>query len=369
MLRVDWNRLLVVQLCILLSIVLAVVGWTALRSVSKTALMFALAAVLAFALAPLVERLQLRHVPRVLAVLGVYVIVALILAILFGALGRPFLVQATLLAERWPLYAASVQEQLLNLDSWLANIGLGGTLATVQNEASRYVGGVGATLLGDLLGILTHFATSVVDTLLVLVVSFYFLLDAPRLRAALYRAVPVDHHSKLRFGEVNLGRVLGGYIRGQLIMGALLGVVVTIGMTALGIPYALVLGGLAAVLELVPMLGPILSALPALAVALFLPFPTVIYVLVFFIVVQQLEANVLAPRITGHAVGLHPLGAIFALLAGLELGGIIGALFAVPVVGFLWVVVSTLYTRTMNVEASAPPAEAVVPRPVPADPR
>jgi predicted PurR-regulated permease PerM len=364
--RIDWNRLLVIQLCTLLTIVLLVLGWTALRAVSKTALMFTLAAVLAFALAPLVTRLQTRELPRVFAVAAVYGILALLLILTGALLGRPFLVQATLLAEQWPTYATQIQGQLINLDRWLANIGLEGTLATVQSEASRYVSSTGATILGDLVGLVTHLAGSVVDTLLVLVVSFYLLLDAPRLRVALFHVVPSEHHSKLRFAEINLGRVLGGYIRGQLLMGGLLGVIVTIGLTVIGVPYALVLGGLAALLELVPMLGPILSAIPALAVALFLPFPTVLVVLVFFVVVQQLESNLLAPRITGHAVGLHPLGAMFALLAGLELGGIIGALFAVPLVGFVWVMVSALYTRSWSPE-TALPAEPVAAQAMPAD--
>jgi len=352
MARVDWNRLLVIQLSILASIVLLVVAWTALRAVSKTMVMFALAAVLAFALAPLVGRLQAREVPRALAVASVYAGVALALLVLTAVLGRPFLTQATLLAERWPSYASDIQGQLLSLDQWLSTLGLGGTVATLQAEAGRYLSTAGTTILGDLLGFVTHLAGSVVDALLTLVISFYLVLDAPRLRAGLFRITPAEHHSKLRFAEVNLNRVLGGYIRGQLTMAALLGIIVTVGLTVMGIPYALVLGGLAALLELVPMLGPILSALPALAVAAFLPFPTILWVLLFFVIVQQIESNVLAPRITGHAVGLHPVGAILALLAGLELGGILGALFAVPIVGFLWVMVSALYVRTVNPEAA-----------------
>jgi predicted PurR-regulated permease PerM len=146
----------------------------------------------------------------------------------------------------------------------------------------------------------------------------------------------------------------------------------------MGMPYALVLGVLAGVFEMVPMLGPILSALPALAVALFQPWPMVLAVLAFFLLVQQFEAHVLAPRITGHAVGLHPLGAIFALLAGLELGGPVGAVFAVPLAGFLWVVATTLYWRTIGTpepqsrqgwrlsrrRPQAPPAGPVEPRTV-----
>src|SRR5581483_1153149 len=202
--------------------------------------------------------------------------------------------------------------------------------------------------VGDLLRFLTQVASSALVTVLVLVISFYLLLDGPRLRLAVLRVVPPSHRGKLLFVEESLGRVLGGYLRGQLLMALTLAIIVGIIMQLLGMPYAIVLGVLAGVFELVPMLGPILSALPALAVALFQPFPTVVWVLVAFLAIQQFESNILAPRITGHAVGLHPLGAIFALMAGFELGGPLGAVFAVPVVGFLWVLVTTVYRRTVG---------------------
>jgi predicted PurR-regulated permease PerM len=102
--------------------------------------------------------------------------------------------------------------------------------------------------------------------------------------------------------------------------------------------------------ELVPMFGPILSAVPAVLVALFLPLPTVVWVLLFFFVVQQVESNILGPRITGHAVGLHPLGAMFALLAGFQLAGVLGGLFAVPVAGVLWVLIGAAYRNTVQLE-------------------
>jgi predicted PurR-regulated permease PerM len=95
------------------------------------------------------------------------------------------------------------------------------------------------------------------------------------------------------------------------------------------------------------MFGPILSVIPAVLVALFMPFPTVIWVLLFFLVIQQVENNVLAPRISGHAVGLHPLGAMFALLAGFQLAGLLGALFAVPLAGVLWVLLSAAYRNVV----------------------
>jgi predicted PurR-regulated permease PerM len=86
---------------------------------------------------------------------------------------------------------------------------------------------------------------------------------------------------------------------------------------------------------------------PAVIVALFLPFPTVVWVLLFFLVIQQIENNVLAPRISGHAVGLHPLGAMFALLAGFQLAGVLGGLFAVPFAGVVWVLMTAAYRNAL----------------------
>ena len=351
--RVDWTRVLVVQLSILAAIVLLVIAWNALHAVVHTLLLFCIAAVLAFALAPLVTRAEARGVPRVAAVAVVYLVFAILLALATALLWRPFLLQATLLLENLPRYVTNLQYQVVWLDEWLAQFGLGGGASTVQSEASRQLANVGAAFIGDLVRLLTQVASSALDTVLMVVISFYLLLDGPRLRNASLALLPAPHHGKYQFVEQSLGRVVGGYLRGQLVMGLTLGIIVGAVLQLVGMPYALVLGVLAAVFEMVPMLGPILSALPALGVALFQPWPMVLVVLGFFLLVQQFEAHVLAPRITGHAVGLHPLGAIFALLAGLELGGPVGAVFAVPLAGFLWVVATTLYWRTLG--APEPP--------------
>ena len=144
-----------------------------------------------------------------------------------------------------------------------------------------------------------------------------------------------------------MARVLGGYLRGQLVLALIIGVLAGVGCALLGLPYAVVIGVLAGLFELVPMFGPILSVIPAALVALFMPFPTIIWVLLFFLVIQQVENNVLAPRISGHALGLHPLGAMFALLAGFQLAGLLEALFAVPLAGVLWVLLGAAYRNVV----------------------
>jgi hypothetical protein len=122
-----------------------------------------------------------------------------------------------------------------------------------------------------------------------------------------------EHRAKAQFVQDNGSRVLGGYLRAQFTLALIIGVLAGVGMSVLGLPYAVVLGVLAGLFELVPMFGPILSVIPAVIVALFMPFPTVIWVVLYFLLIQQLENTGLAPRISGHAVGLHPLGPMFAL--------------------------------------------------------
>jgi predicted PurR-regulated permease PerM len=351
--RINWTRVLVVQLAILAGIVLLFVGWTVVHAVAHTLLLFAIAAILAFALAPLVTRGEARGLPRLASVGLVYVALAVLLVLSTALLARPFAVQAALLIDNLPGYLTGLQDVVGGMDEWLGRFGVGGGIATLEAEIGRQATGASTAFVGDLLRFLTQVASSALDTVLVLVISFYLLLDGNRLRLAALAVVPSAHRDKLLFVQDSLGRVLGGYLRGQLLMALTLAVIVGALMQLLGMPYALVLGVLAGVFELVPMLGPILSALPALAVAVFQPFPTVLWVLLAFFVIQQFESNILAPRITAHAVGLHPLGAIFALMAGFEVGGPLGAVFAVPVAGFLWVLISTVYRRTAG--APEPP--------------
>jgi predicted PurR-regulated permease PerM len=184
------------------------------------------------------------------------------------------------------------------------------------------------------------------------VLSLYLVLDAGRIRAGILALVPAGRREQARYVEDTVVRIAGGYLRGQLLMALSIGVLAGGGAALFGLRYPVVIGVLAGVFELIPMFGPVLGAIPALLLALEHPFPTVLWVALYFVAIQQLESNVLGPRITGHAVGLHPIGALLALLGGFELAGVLGGLFAVPVVGVLWVLGSALYRRLRHGEAA-----------------
>jgi predicted PurR-regulated permease PerM len=344
----DWQKALIVQLALLAGLALLWVLWQVISPLLHTLMLFALGAVLAFALSVPVDQLASRIGNRAAAIAVVYLLVGLVVIGGLTLLAGPFAVQAAALVTDLPRYATELQERLPQFQNTLAGYGV---QTDVKASATTAIEQGGTEILKQLLTKVTEVGGLVFDALLVLVISVYFVADGARLRTRSLALVPAEHRDQALFVEANVGRVLGGYLRGQLTLAAIIGVATGVGMSVLGLPYAVVLGVLAGLLELVPMFGPILSAIPALLVALFLPFPTVVWVLLFFLGIQQIENNVLAPRISGHAVGLHPLGAMFALLAGFQLAGVIGGLFAVPIAGVLWVLIGAAYRN-----AVVPPA-------------
>lgn len=163
------------------------------------------------------------------------------------------------------------------------------------------------------------------------VIALYLLLDGSRLRERFYQTLPETWRPGVARVERHTAHVFGGYLRGQLLLGLIIGVAVGIGAELFGLPYSALVGLLAGVFELIPSVGALLGSILPVGLALAQPFPTVLYVVVFLLVVSQVENHVLVPRITGQAVGLHPLAALVALFAGFEVAGLIGAFLAAPV--------------------------------------
>ena len=350
----DWLKVLVALLTVLAGAMLLWVIWQVVSPIIRTLVLFAFSAVLAFALARPVRALEARLGRRVPAIVVVYLVVAAVLLGGLVLLAGPFVSQAAALVEDIPRWLGEVEARAPEMEGALGRYGIRATAEELKAKAALALEEGGLEVVGHLAGALTEVGALLADVVLALFISFYLVKDGPDIRRRALRAVPERHREKALFLEENIARVVGGYLRGQLVLALTIGVLAGLGCWVLGLPYAIVLGVLAGLFELVPMFGPILSSIPALVVALFMPFPTILWVAVFFIVIQQVENNVLVPRVTGHAVGLHPLGALFALLAGFQLAGVVGALFAVPLAGVVWVLVQAAYR-----DAVAPPVRPV----------
>ena len=344
LLGLDWEQPAYFLVTLLGSLGLLWIGGQVLAPLSHTIVLFILAAVLAFTLSSPVGALAART-GRLPAVVAIYLIAGAVIVggVLF--LAQPVARQASALLASLPSYTRELSGHAGELEGWLRQFGVA---ASIDDINTRVASGIreSATLVASyLIGSAANVGGALGDATLILVISFFLLLDGQRLLSSVLAVIPGPYHDTARFVGENVVRVLGGYLRGQLITAASTGLVAWIGCALLGLPYALVLGVLAGLFALVPMFGPYLSGAPAILVALFQPFPTVIWVLLFFIVLQQVEGNIVGPRITGDAVGLHPLAALFALLAGFQLWGMLGGLLAVPVAGIIWALVTAAYRR------------------------
>lgn len=340
------------------AVILFMVAWL-LQHVIRIILIVALSAVVAFILAPLVERGQRLGLSRGAATAAVYAGLVLAAAVATFVIGGGLATQFGQLEQQVPIYAQDLQTRgLPALQSWFAARGIRADLTQLQSQAASALQSTGTQVLSESLSLLTGVTDVLVNAVLVLVISLYLVLDGERIRDGALGLVPDRRRPLFVFVENSLVRVLGGYIRGQLTMAAIIGLSSGAGCWLLGVRYPLVIGVLAFFFELIPMLGPVLAAIPALLVSLFQPFPLVLFVGGFFVVMQLIESNVLGPRITGHAVGLHPIVSILALLGGAEVAGLWGALFAVPVVGLTVV----LGTAAVHQVRGLPAEEVIRPR-------
>ena len=332
----DWwpSYVALVALAIIAVLVATRTFIDALGPFAHVLLIFSFAAALTFAIAPLVGRLEER-MPRPLAVVIIFIGLIAALAVASILIARPLSSDGQALAEHIKEYSDAAQGK--------APLVFGGEPLppAVQDQIRSLVKSQGPDLAARSAGLVLAFLAVLVDVGLVLVVTFYLLLDARRFRVLVLRTLEPPNRERARRVFAEIARVFGAYLRSQLVVAFSLGALVTVATTVVGLPYAIFLGVFAGLVELIPMVGPFLGAVPAILVASTVSPTAVLWTLLAYIVVQQIESNVLVPRLTGNAVGLHPLGAMFALIAGFEIGGIVGALFAVPVAGLIWVFLST----------------------------
>ena len=264
-------------------------------------------------------------VGRVLHIVVVVLLALGLLAVGILIIGPPTIQQSEAVAERLPGYLDQ-----LNGYQPLAGIDLAGSLRGIAQSTLSSV-------------VTEAVAGGVIDTMLVLVLGFWFIVDGGRMVAVALRLVPEKQRDKARFVQDTVSQVVGMYIRGQLVMASIIGLSAGVGSWLLGVRYPVLIGILAFLFELIPMVGPILASMPAVVISLTQPFPLVVYVIIFFVVMQVIENNVLAPRITGGAVGLHPVAALLAIVIGADLGGVVGALFAVPFAGVASVLIAAVW--------------------------
>src|SRR5437764_4176678 len=319
---------------------LAILAWTGVAllilwlagHVIRLLLLLTFAALFAYALAPAVKLLE-RVMPRFLAILLVYLVVLGALSALFYLIVSTAIVQVISLSDyvRF-LLTPGKSGQLTPLEQTLQSFGISQSqIASARDQVVASIEG----FAGSVVPLLTGLVGAVLDVILVAVISIYLLAGGARVSNWLRGNMPDQLQGRMRLLLDTLQRVVGGYIRGQLLLCGLIGILVGVGMQVIGVPFALLLGVLAFVLEFIAVLGTLVSGAICLLLALTKGWVPAVIVLVYFVIVHVIEGDVVGPRIVGKAIGLNPVVSLAALIAGAELFGITGALFASPVAGVL----------------------------------
>lgn len=348
-------------------VVITLVGWIGilwvlmmvLGRVQHTLFLFVFAALIAYVLDPLIRRVEL-VLPRPIAVLVVYLLVIGSIALLLYFVVDTAVAQIT-------SFVPTMQALLNADDSGAGSSSLVRTLerAGVSHErivsASQQLTAEAQSLSGSLLPIVEGTFGSLLDTALVVILSVYLVLDGQRVIDWLKSETPQSLRSRIVFLLDTFEQVVGGYVRGQLLLSTIIGVLVGGGMAVLGVPDALLLGIVAFFFAFIPIIGTFVSGAACVLLALTQGFWLAVIVLAYFVIIHVIEGDVLGPRVVGRAVGLPPVVAILAVITGSALFGITGALLADPVTGVGLAIVQALWMswKSLNPEEFAEEREKV----------
>lgn len=320
----------------------ATVGWLLLGAgamwvlgrIVPAIIPFAMGGVIVLSLRAPVAALEDRRVPRALAVGICYLVMFALLAVL-GSFVVPALAnQLQAFGKALPGYYDVVQEwwdsvqgqaRALVLPEWVRKA-IEDLAQTIGSQLTRWA----SSLAGGLISFGQGAATFLIDLVLAFVIGFWALRDLPKVRDEIMQLVADHRRGEAEMILATVLKVLGGYIRGQLIVSAFTGLLVWIGLAAFGVPYSLVLGILVGLLNVVPYLGPFIGGLVAAVIGVFVAPLTGLAAVGVVLAAQQLTDAFITPRVMSSQVDLHPLLVIFSLLVGGTLFGFWGLVLAIP---------------------------------------
>jgi len=291
----------------------------------------------------LIERQQVlpigsRRFPRWLAILILYLAILGTLA-LVGSLVLPPLI------DQAQAFWRAKDEMFEKAQQFLISKGLLSEHLTFQQAVQRAPGAGGSEAIGrTVVSAIVGLAGGIVGLLTILIVTFYLLVEAGTLRRFLLQLFPRRDRPRVDAAARDITTKVSAWLGGQLLLAGIIGSTSALGLWLLGIPYFYVLALISGIGEMIPIIGPVLSAIPAIAVAATVSFKKVLLVIVFFVVQQQIENHVLVPKVMERQVGVSAVTVIVALLIGGNLLGIPGAILAVPTAAILQV----LFTEWMG---------------------
>lgn len=343
------NSVATVAIGFAVTLVLLFAIWIFLRPIAI--LLFGI--IIAQALSPLVERLQ-QKVSRQIAIALVYISMLGVLGLLGWIIVPALVEQGRDLGNRAPALFDNTQSWFIDnglLDDRITTEEIEAQVTTRIGQFSTQLVSLPVTIIGTLF-----------EVLMVIIISIYWLMAGPGLQRFFLSLFPLERQGRANMVVSEMGHTMGGYVRGVVIDASILAILAFIGLTVIGVEYAIVLALLAGILAIVPIVGPILATIPIVGIALLTSPTTALIALIFWVVLQQIESYVILPSIMSKQADLPPLMVLLAIFAGGGIGGILGALISIPLTGalrvfFLRVVAPAIrrWTGALDSEFVGPP--------------
>jgi predicted PurR-regulated permease PerM len=332
-----WAQAVLIPVAIFLALYFAKVA-------SHAVFVFLVATVVAVLLNPVVLGMGRIKVPRWAAVPIVYLAFVAVIVLVFILLGPALVGQFQRLFEAIPGWLTDFNGLLADLQAWLASNNVQVNLQINTTDIVDWLESNGARSVGTLFSLGVSVAGLVVNIFLTVVVSFYMLIDGKRIFRFLCRLAPGTPEVKNEYVR-GLQTAFSRFVRGQALLAATIGLACglaiwilswdVVGVWPDGGQYALLFGFWAGVTEIIPYIGPWIGAVPPVIAAFFYSPTAALVVIIVYFAIQQLESHILAPNIVGSSVGVHPLVVIFVLLAGAQIGGIVGIIASLPLLAML----------------------------------
>jgi len=287
---------------------------------------FLAALLLAAVINPLADWFEARRIPRTLAVLIIYLCLFALLGFIVFLLVPPIVADSTDFIREVPAHLEKIRNTYESFVNLPERFGFATDFTTGAADLESGLNAAASRVFKTLTDVFGGF----VSLVLIFVLAFYLVIEKGNLRDLLSFALPAEYEPHLSSYFNQISQKISSWVKGQLIVGLAMGFFVYLGLTILGIKYAFVIGLLAALLEFIPYVGPILSAIPAVLLGLAESPLTALMVIVLFWLLNRLENDILIPKVMRHATGLNPAITLISVAIGFKLGGVLGVILAVP---------------------------------------
>ncbi|MCR1897947.1 AI-2E family transporter [Irregularibacter muris] len=290
---------------------------------------FIIAIAFAYLLNPLVNFVQKKGVGRFYSVLLVYLLFIGLIVILGWSVIPTIVDETSKLVSDLPDYAEQVQKIVKNFRESSKNQ-LPESINNIINQNINRIEDIAIHSLQKISSIVINFFSRFLNIIIVPILAFYFLKDKDEFKRRITLLIPQKWRTEILEISTSVDKVLGSYIRGQILVATFVGGSTAIGLYLLDVKYALVIGLIAGIVDVIPYFGPVIGAVPAMIVAFIQQPIKALWVLILIAIIQQLESGIVSPKIIGSSVGLHPVAIILSLFIGGSFFGVVGMILAVP---------------------------------------